>query len=287
MLRIMLIVLLAAPVALAGPEAPKSLKEAVQQLRFSKADVDWTSDKCKEHFQRGYKAARIAMEHLRKATSESPKAWKTIRADLQKLPTDPERRDVKERLIDILAWDQHESSRALLKRELKADPDAFSAVTLITLDRADMPAASRRLVTLVQQEPSYYNLYAAIHLATKGDASGRRVLEWASTEPKMTERLGPVPYAIALGLRRLGDEDNWRTLVQRVTNTIEACLDEDELKRARWYVVQLEFYTGIAQSKKAFDVLALYPKCSEFAKKRMEEIETANDVRKLLEHVTA
>jgi hypothetical protein len=69
--------------------------------------------------------------------------------------------------------------------------------------------------------------------------------------------------------------------------TIEASLDDGELKRAGWHLAQLEFYARIASSKKDFDVLDLYSDCTNYAKERMQQLKTARDIRAVLAKITA
>ena len=105
----------------------------------------------------------------------------------------------------------------------------------------------------------------------------------------MNRHLGSYSYGTAVALKRLGDAEAWKEIVQRATNKVEAYLDDDDLKTARWYAVQLEFYARLAKGGKGAkaNVLMLDNDCASFAVKRIAEIESADQVRELLKRIPA
>lgn len=281
-------VLVAAPLAYAGDEnsLEHHVRKLVDALRVSHLDFDMSTEEGQDKFKKSYMMAEKARQELVAVLQKKPEAWAWARPSLQKLPRDPERTEVRVRLVEILALDSDASSRALLVKELKESPKTFSIKAMIRMDESGVPEATEALHQLVKDKPGLKNLYPAIHLGMKGQAVAKPVLEWARNDAKVNRYLGSWSYGTAVALKRLGAGEAWSEIVRRATNQVEASLDDDDLKTARWYAVQLEFYAKLVKGGKA-SVLTLDMDCASYSKKRSAEITDADQVRELLKRVTA
>lgn len=281
MTKIALIALL-----LAGTN-PAGLKEHIERLvaqaRVSAADFDLKTKEGQEAFKNADVRAAEASGELMVILLKHPDAWAWARPELRKMPAAADRRDLKLRMIEMLAWDPDPTSVKILDRELKADARGIPVRAIIRMDAHGSAVAAKALAAIVKQEPSFHNMEAAIHLGLKGDKQAAPVLEWAVTSGAGTRDFNSFSYGTALACKRLGDDGPWKAMVKRARDQVGKSLAQEDIKTARWYALQLEYYSRLAASKGPIDLLALDGGCASHVAGRMPEVESVEDLHEVLQ----
>jgi hypothetical protein len=173
-------------VLLAGTN-PAGLKEHVErlvtQVRVTAADFDLKTEKGQEAFKAADVRAAEAAGELMAALQEHPEAWVWARPELRRMPAAADRRDLKLRLIELLAWDADPASLEILDAELKADARGIPVRAIIRMDAHGSTVAAKALAGIVAEEPGFRNLEAAIHLGLKGDRKAGRGRATSTASP--------------------------------------------------------------------------------------------------------
>ena len=279
LIRFTLMAAVTATVATAG-DAPlqKEAKQLASQLRVSAADHDFGSQEGRDSYKMAAMRAEKATTKLTRLLMRHEGAWPWVREDLRRWPDPKTHGDLRSRLLEILALDPDPKSHKLLAAELERDPGAFPRKALMRLDSHGNKAARTRLVRVVAGKPGFANLDAAIHLGLSGDKASRDVLVWARDKSALMKRFDSKSYGVALALHRIGDSGAWKTLRRRA---VESIANANDFATARWFAVQLEFYSKLAKRKKV-DVATLDFACSSFVESRSAEVRTKDDLETLL-----
>ena len=123
-------------VLLAGTK-PAGLKEHVErlvaQVRVSAADFDLKTHKGQEAFKSADVRAAEASGELLATLQKNPEAWVWARPELRRMPAAADRRDLKLRLIELLAHDADSASVKILDAELKADARGIPVRAIIRM----------------------------------------------------------------------------------------------------------------------------------------------------------
>ncbi len=282
-LRLTLALFLAAWVSAGEPATQERVESLVTTLCISEADFDMTSQDGTDRYKAAAIRAEMATDLLTTILTKQPRAWRWARASLQRLPRGKSRHDQKTRMVEVLSLDADPSSRVLLTAELKRNAKQFPSKALIRLDRHGVKEARTRLIQVVNEKPGFGNLQAAIHLGLAGCKASRPVLTWARDKSAVMHRFTSDAYGTALALRRLGDASSWKDLRSRAGRAVAAYLKKDNFETARWYAIQLEFYVGLTKAKDDIDVLALNQACTSYVVARMSEIDSMEDLHRLLQ----
>ena len=256
-----------------------SVKRLVAHLRTSEADFDLTTQEGCDEYKRRYHLAQQAEEELRTLAERDAKVWEWARPGLSDFSRDPKRRDAKRRQIRLLAVAADASTKKLLASELAKDPACFDARVLIAVDRAGVKGARARLLELVAAEPSMSTLPVAVHLGMQGCKEARPTLDWAMRSVAKKPFLGALDYGAALALKKLGQPDPWRHVVQRVHKEVKACLDADNIQAAAHHALRLEYFASLGADA---DFERADRESGLRASQRMREIESSADLEKIL-----
>jgi len=276
----------AAFLVLAAGAAEDGLKDKVEklvaQVRVSEADFDLSTPRGQEAYKAADMAAAEAGGELLAALQKHPEAWKWARPGL-KLPRAAERRDLKYRLIELLAHDSDAETLKLLDAELAADAKAFPVRSIIRMDANGAPGAAKALDKLVAEEPGFRNLEAAIHLGLKGKKNALPVLQWAIESGAGKRHFFGVSFGTAIALKRLGNPTPWMEIRARCGDEVSKYLKLDEFSTAARYALMLEFYSRLAAGDGRIRVLDLDGDCNRHIAKRTPEVSSAEDLHELLQ----
>jgi len=273
-------------VSLAGEEEAElqaRVEKLVAQVRVAAADFDFSTQRGQDAFKMADVRASEASGSLLMMFQQYPKAWRWARPGLRDLPREAKRRDLKLRLIELLSHDADKETLELLAAELKADARGIRVRAIIRMDRNDVVGAAKALDTIVAEKPGYRNLEAAIHLGFKGKKNAKPVLDWALSSGAGKRDFMGLTYGTAIAYKRLGNAKPWQELSRRARDEVDKYLKADDFKTARWYALQFEYYSGLAKSKGAIDVLALDGAAARHVRTRSRQIETIKDLHELLQ----
>ncbi len=266
-----------------GPSntVPAEVTRAVTAVLYSGADADLGTEQGRRVHRGKLRSADAVATRLAALLAKNPRYWEAVRGRLQALPRGPKRRDARRRQIRLLAGDKHESSRGLLARELKRDPQSFDFATLIRLDGL-VSGARAALRGAVGGKPEPSKLRVAVHLGLVGDKAATPLLTWATQQQRFKGRLGSYRYGVAVALKRLGVADVWKAARDAGVAQVGACLERNNLNGARWHVSQLEYYAGLVASKDVPTDFSLDRAVMSLAHGRVAALQTADAIRTAL-----
>ncbi len=278
-------ILFATASAFADPT--EEITRLAKTMNYSVADADLKTEMGRRVHMDTFKSLADASAYLEAMLTKDPEHWGAVRTGLQHLPRDPKRRDEKMRKLRLLAGDRHESTRNLLVKELKGDPEAFDADLLVRVDTLRIDGARASLRRLMQGKPTQTKVRAAIHLGLRADRAAKPVLIWALSQPALHKFFNSTQYGVAIALKRVGKEGAWTTVRKNAVEKARAYLGRNDLKGARWHVAQLEYYAKLARGKAQPSVFELDRGAASFALNRIRVLETKESIRAAIKNLSA
>lgn len=180
----------------------------------------------------------------------SPRSWKFVRARLSALDPSSLSPAVRERVFTCASHDPSNEGETWMRSALRRWPESFTDDALMqyaTFHDSTLPdeVLRHRLVAALEADPSDPNwVYVGAHLALRGDATGRTLLEGStgSVDPKHGPGTADRRFAAAIGLRALGDAKPWERVVDEVREAVEKGEINRELRVARWMVPRAAYF---------------------------------------------
>ncbi|MHC4954426.1 MAG: hypothetical protein ACYTGZ_11110 [Planctomycetota bacterium] len=276
---------LAAPLAAEGDADSalrRSLDSVVKLIKTSQADFDLSDQMERDRYKMRYMKAEQAPDELLRILGRRPEAWSWVRDGLSDFSRDPARHDAKRRQISVLAHDRDKETKKLLARELKRDPKCFDTRLLIAVDLGGVAGATPMLAKLASGKPSMATLPAAVHLGLRGMKEGRKTLDWAAKTASKKTFLGSLDYGAAIALKRLGNADLWKRVVERAQSDAQKALADGQFRAAGHHALRLEYFASIAKSRDPVDIYRLDRDAGMYAANGIAQIESEADVKRIL-----
>lgn len=243
-----LLVAVAVRVSLRAPPGPEPLPRAQLTpteeaqagawiaLQRETIEVDLTDPTTLERLKGQWMARRNLLDLL----EEKPAGWAWARPRLLPLPEGSEARDVRGRLLEILARAPGAEEDPLILDRIRDESFEIDEGALLVLAERDSAPARALLERRVDTMPPGTPLAPpAAFLALRGDRRGEAVLRRFLASPKSLEAMPAVALACAAGLRRLGDGRAWPETVATLRSNAEAHLASEDRDRARGVVAAL------------------------------------------------
>ena len=235
-------------------------------------------------------AAAVACNHeepwekLSKVLAWKPAAWKVVKplafAKFEGEATENQRRNV----MSLLAWQYSEHGVTIASEIVEQHPETqLTRDQLMAFAEAGSHRFWERVVEMNKSEPA---VLPAAMLTLHGKKADTAVFEKAVAQPIAPERLTET-WVAALALHKLGQPEHLENTRAQLHDAALGALDEGDVELAAQLALSGEFLQDACSSYKAARLSFLDTRRAWHCRERAEEIQSADDVFALVEHLSA
>ena len=217
-------------------------------------------------------AGELLAYHLKK----EPAAWAVVGPLAAKGFA---REETRERAVDLLAWARgDEYSQALAERLFANDATAFSRDQVLAFAEAGSEPLAAEAAKRAKSD-----VRCAAFAAMQGDRGFAPVLEKAAKQRLASDQALLDAYVAAAALRKLGDEEHWNRLTERVHNGVVGALDDGAIERARDLALGAEFCVHGLSAGKGYGLCYLDSRLAFHRSVRSGDLAEADQIFELIE----
>jgi len=182
-----------------------------------------------------------ARRDLKALLTRRPEAWEYTRGRVLPWLGSLEDRNIRARLLEILAHGPDPGADPEILGALRREPVSFDVDLLMHLAERGVSLARSELETRVNRFPE--SVLAGAYFALRGDDRGEdALLQHLAQGPEAQVLPRSWWLAAAAGLRALGDDDAWKSVVQRVEREVNGALAVGDLEAARTRLLELTYF---------------------------------------------
>lgn len=215
--------------------------------------------------------------------SKNPATWSVLEPLIEeRFTATTTSEDVRDRILDVLAWEPSDTSAQVAGSLWKAKPAAFTEGRLVTFAQRGAEACIDGVAKLAKKGA----VVPAAYLAYRGDETGKKTLAKAARVKTISPDTISEALLAGSALERLGDTKTLARLQKRVHAEVLGLLDAGEVEAAGQLALRAQLATKVHEAGKTASLGTFDEMIEGWCREKADYVADAAHVFELIEKVT-